>query len=572
MYWYAIEPLVMADPPRAMKLAAESKIPLVSRYIVRRAAAEEGGYDALLASLPEADEKTQLWMLEEVVAALKVRANLKMPPSWKAAYEKLVASQNQTVRQQAEFIAVKFGDERVLPELRKTLADRSLESARRTLALESLLAAKDKQLPGILQKLLDDSQLRVASINALAAFDDAATPKALLDVYAKLSPTEKQAALATLTSRPDYVLALLDAIAAERLPRTDITAFTVRQLGQLNDPRVAKRLNEVWGSIRETSAEKTAELERLKKELSAAALAKANLPHGREVFNKTCGACHKLFDAGKAIGPEITGSNRRNLDYLLENMVDPSAVIGRDYQVTAVVTDDGRALNGIVKQENATAITLQTPTDVVTIPKSEIESRELLKISLMPEGQLKQLKGDEVRDLVAYLQAPAQVPLPGEGPWLDPKSGRVAGALEGESLKILDKTGGAAAPQDMRPFTLAKWSADSQLWWTGAKPGDKLTLEVPVDHAGRYEVFVNLAKAIDYGVVRLSINGGKPSEALDCFNDGVVNTGPVSLGTFDLTKADHRLTLEITGANAKAIKGYMVGLDYVSLVSQEKAE
>src|SRR5205085_458998 len=75
MYWYAIEPLVMADTPRAMKLAAESKIPLISRYIVRRAAAEEPGYEALLAHLSAADEETQTWMLEEIVAALKLRAN-----------------------------------------------------------------------------------------------------------------------------------------------------------------------------------------------------------------------------------------------------------------------------------------------------------------------------------------------------------------------------------------------------------------------------------------------------------------------------------------------------------------
>jgi putative membrane-bound dehydrogenase-like protein len=564
MYWYGIEPLVMADTPRAMKLAAESKIPLVSRFIVRRAAAEEKGYEALLDSLAGSDEATQAWMLEEIVAALKVRANMEMPKSWTGAFEKLI--KNAKFTEQVEFIAVKFGDERVLPKLRSTLADRKLDDARRNLALQALLAGKDKQLPAILRSLLDDPKLRLASINGLASFDDPATPKALLDLYAKFSASDKQAALATLTSRADYVLALLDAIEAKQLDRNDLSAFTVRNLSRLEDKRVVARLNEVWGTIRETPAEKAEELAKYKKALNPDVLSKANLPHGRELFNKTCGTCHKLFDSGKNIGPDITGSNRTNIEYLLDNMLDPGAVIGRDYQVTEVETNDGRIINGIVKEENATAVTLQTPTNVVTIPKADIGARNLSKLSLMPEGQLKPLPPEDVRDLVGYLTTAAQVPLPGEGPWLDPKTRKVAGALEGESLKILAKSGGDTNPQDMKAFDLGKWSGDAQLWWTGGKPGDKLVFEVAVEKAGRYQIYATLCKAVDYGIVQLQWDTEKPSQAIDCFNDGVVTTPPILIGTFDLKPGKHKLTAEITGANDKAVKAYMFGLDYVALI------
>jgi putative heme-binding domain-containing protein len=115
------------------------------------------------------------------------------------------------------------------------------------------------------------------------------------------------------------------------------------------------------------------------------------------------------------VGPELTGSNRRDLDYLLENLLDPSAVVGRDYQMTTIVTRDGRSLAGIVVRESPDAVTLQTPTEQVVVPKADIEERVLTATSLMPENQLGQLDAAAARDLVAYLRHPTQVPLP-EGP------------------------------------------------------------------------------------------------------------------------------------------------------------
>jgi putative heme-binding domain-containing protein len=110
----------------------------------------------------------------------------------------------------------------------------------------------------------------------------------------------------------------------------------------------------------------------------------------------------------------LTGSNRADLEYLLANLLDPSAIVGRDYQTTIVITDDGRSIAGIVVQETPTSVTLQTPTERVTVSLDEIESRVLSPQSLMPENQLAQLAPDAARDLVAYLRHSTHVPLPGE--------------------------------------------------------------------------------------------------------------------------------------------------------------
>jgi putative heme-binding domain-containing protein len=103
---------------------------------------------------------------------------------------------------------------------------------------------------------------------------------------------------------------------------------------------------------------------------------------------------------------------RPSLDYILENVLDPSAVVAQDYQVTVLETKDGRVLTGIIRQENDKVVTLQTQNERVTVPKQEIQSRTKSPVSMMPEGMLDKLTNDEVRDLVAYLVGSEQLPLP----------------------------------------------------------------------------------------------------------------------------------------------------------------
>ena len=164
--------------------------------------------------------------------------------------------------------------------------------------------------------------------------------------------------------------------------------------------------------IRRTPEEKQRLIRKYKKMLTPPVLARANLSRGRLVFSKTCQQCHTLFGEGAKIGPDLTGSNRADVHYILENSVDPSAVIGRDYQLVNVVTKKGRLVAGIVVEETDRALTLQTPTERVVLSRADIEERKLSPVSMMPEGQLEKLTAEELRNLVAYLGSKNQVPLP----------------------------------------------------------------------------------------------------------------------------------------------------------------
>jgi len=150
------------------------------------------------------------------------------------------------------------------------------------------------------------------------------------------------------------------------------------------------------------------------------------------------------------------------------------------------------------------------------------------------------------------------------GYWTTVESAKVKGALEGEKLKVLSKTAGNPQEQDMTGFG-SQWSNDAHLWWTDAKPGDKLDLALPVRQAGKYRLGMQLTKAPDYGIVQLYLDGQALGAPIDLYHESVVATGLLAMGEHDLAAGDHKLTVEIVGANDKAIKNYMFGLDYVKL-------
>ena len=136
----------------------------------------------------------------------------------------------------------------------------------------------------------------------------------------------------------------------------------------------------------------------------------------------------------------------------------------------------------------------------------------------------------------------------------------VQGALEGESLKVVECTGGTHMVQKADVWD---WSLAGQRWWRHGEAGDTLTLAFPVEKAGRYDVRGVFTKAVDFGIMRLSVNGQAAGGDRDFYNDGVIVTPEESLGVFDLKQGENTFSVEIVGANEKAVLSHMFGLDYL---------
>lgn len=574
MLWYGIEPLVAADTERALRLAQNSRIPLVERYIFRRAASEDALLGSLVGAMTQAT-KAGAWnkvelILQEMNQAFEGRVDVPMPETWEAAYEQLLTSDSADIRRLADQLAVDFGDRRIFPRMRSLLADSKADLQERQQALQILVKGQDKEATQSLHKALATPKLQGPAIRALAALGNDDTASLLLERYPNLAEDARKDVINTLVTRPGYAMQLLDAIEDGRVAGTDLHAYQVRQLMEFDNEDLTARIRDSWGEVRSTPADRLQRIETLKTLLTSDKMKTANAGRGRVVFDKTCASCHRLFGAGGEIGPDITGSNRANIDYVLENVVDPSAVLGKDYRMTLLQTDDGRVVSGLVKKETDSALTIQTLNDLVIVAKDEILERQLSELSMMPEGLLDPLTEEEICDLVTYLGSPAQVTARGPKSPIDSATGKVAGAIEGESMKLVGKSAGNARNQDMASFAGDRWSGNDHLWWTGAKPGDTLEVELPVDQTGTYQLELVLTMARDYGVVQVLLDGEPLGTPIDCFDPSeVVTTGVRTIPEVTLDAGEHRLGFEIKGANPAAVPAFMVGLDWVRLVPAE---
>ena len=408
MIWFAVEPLVMADPTRALDLANQSRLPLVSQFIARRATAGRQ-LDAIAAAL-SANSPRRIALLEGLrdgLADLGQRTTA-APTNWGAVETALLTGSDVALRNLALQIGQLFGNAQATAAQLVTLADPSAPTERRR---EILLGfARDSYalaLPAVLT-LLDEPTLRRDAIRALAAFDDPKIPATLLARYASFAGPDKLETILTLSARVTGARPLFAALKAEKIPKSDISAFAARQLQRVVGPAFV----DFWGPLTQPAADKDADIAKFKRQLTDKALAAANLPNGRAVFERTCVACHVLYDHGGHIGPDLTGSNRANLDYILAQIINPSEEIQEAYELVTINTQDGRVLAGNIVAEDDQKLTLRLVGQDTIFAKSAILSREKSPVSMMPEGLLKNLPSDDIRDLIAYLKTTQQVPLP----------------------------------------------------------------------------------------------------------------------------------------------------------------
>jgi putative heme-binding domain-containing protein len=270
--------------------------------------------------------------------------------------------------------------------------------------MQLLARGKDAKLGEQLPALLDDKDLRMATIRALGMYDLPNTPELLLGKFKDFNSEQQLSAVETLAGRKPWAKALLTALADKKLARADVPVYLARQIEQFKDKDLSKQLHDTWGSVRQSSDAAQKRKAELQKILTADALKEANHAAGSLLFKENCAKCHKLLGSGAAVGPDLTGAQRGNLDYLLDNILDPSASVARDYRLSVVTTTDGRVLSGVVLEQNAATVKLRTTDGDQTISKTDIEELATTNQSAMPEGLLERFSSEQIRDLIGYLQ------------------------------------------------------------------------------------------------------------------------------------------------------------------------
>ena len=417
MAWYGLIPVGDADPGALVKVAANCELPQTRKFIARRLAEDLEKNpaplnDLLTATLGNGTPTFASDILAGLSEALAGWRKAPKPAAWDALMEKLASDSPEALRDRRRELSVVFGDGRALDEVKAVALDKSADIKQRQAALQTLIDNHAPDLREICTKLLGVQFLNPVAARGLATFDDPAIGEALVKAYRQFHQSERPQLLATLVSRPAFAGPLLIAVGEGKIPRTDLTPFHARQIRSFNNPVLSEQLARVWGEVRESTADKQQLIARLKQDLTPAVLAKADQSAGRAVFAQTCAACHRLYGEGGEVGPDLTGSGRANLDYLLENIIDPSAVVSADFRLTILTLKDGRVLNGFLTAKTDRTLTLRTMTEKLTLERAEITNSQELPQSLMPEGLLQAFTATQVRDLLAYLISPSQAPLP----------------------------------------------------------------------------------------------------------------------------------------------------------------
>jgi putative heme-binding domain-containing protein len=336
--------------------------------------------------------------LDGLLEASNGRTGLAAPSGWAAFRDALQSGHPTAITR----LALAFGDESVAVKLAALVKNRSAAAQERRDALQALAVCRSPLAAESVRLAMQDSDLRPTAIPQLAVLSESEVETLLWPIWPTLGAAEKSAAIDVLTTRRSWAKSLLAKVADAVVSQKEISLGQARQISLLKDAGVNVLLEKHWGKVGASRKDHEDAIAKYRMMLTANKTASAE--RGHVVYGKACAVCHKLFGEGGSLGPDLTGSGRKELDYLLLNVINPNAAVPRDYQMIVVEMKDGQVLTGTMPREDETSVTLQTLTEKRILNRSELRKVERQSLSWMPEGLFQQLTDQEVADLVAYLR------------------------------------------------------------------------------------------------------------------------------------------------------------------------
>lgn len=415
LVWWAIEDKAVSDRDRVLAiftkkaiwrrlLAGETVAPrLARRYAGEGTTAGWSSACKLLTLAPDAA------MRDRLIAAIDLQltgSRLDEPPTELGNFITDLLTETQldpaVIR-----LGLRLQIAAALPKAIALIGERQAPAADRALLIETLGATNHPDcIPQMLAHLVpgEPAALQSAALTALQSYTDDSIANALVTRYATFPPDLKTRARGLLVSRANWSQKLVDAVRDGQIEAKEVELEQVRQMLAHRQPQLEERIEKIWGKVTPaTTREKQGKINAVQIML---AKGKGDAARGKPLMRKHCGTCHQLFDEGNKIGPDLTATDRKNLNVLVPNVVDPSAVIRPEFVAYTLATSDGRVLSGLLAESTADSVTLLDAKNVrTTINRADIDQLEPSVVSLMPERILDPLTEDEIRDLFAYLQS-----------------------------------------------------------------------------------------------------------------------------------------------------------------------
>ncbi len=413
LLWWAIEAHCEQDRAQVLELFQEPAIwdrPIVQGTILERLTqrfalvgkpADWEACSKLLSMAPSLAHRTIL--VTGLRQALAGRASTALPETLQsqlAAYRVEAKESDLPMR-------VRSGDKSALSEAMKRVADTKVDRAERIELAELLGQTRPPQAAAILLKLTNDvtshAMQRVA-LKALSGYEDVTLAKSLCrQLHSSLTAEDdvQRTAISVLAGRPGWAALLLDEIESARLKASVVPPDVIQTMRLHEDEALQQRIQRLWGRTRATSAELQIQIDRIRALLrEGSGTPKA----GHELFKQKCGVCHTLFNEGGQTGPNLTGYERDNLNFIVPAIIDPSAAIREEFTNFQILTNDGRVLTGLIENQDTQSVTLRGVDNKTTrVSRDDIEQLKASELSLMPEGLLREMTDQQIRDLFAFV-------------------------------------------------------------------------------------------------------------------------------------------------------------------------
>ncbi|MHB8520453.1 MAG: PVC-type heme-binding CxxCH protein [Limisphaerales bacterium] len=433
LLWWALESKAVSDRAAVAELFADRSLwqrPIVRQFILERVArryaaeATDAGFATCAKLLAGAPGAVDTELLVKGMSEALVGRRLEQVP---AALETWFAKTWQAGPPSPVLVrfGLELGDPQALQAAIALVGNAKTPETDRIGLIDILGQVGRGQGVPVLLGVLEHGRspkLQTAALIALQRFADPQIARTIIEWYPKFNGDLRTRARNALASRPGWAMELVKAVDAGQVDVKDVTFDQLRQMTLHHDASLMQLIEKRWGKVQLSSTEaKASFINELKLLLNPSGAAgrtgKGDPVEGRNVFQKTCGVCHTLFGEGNKVGPELTGADRKNTDFLLVNIVNPSAFIRPEYVSYEVVTRDDQVITGLMAESSPTAVTiLDRNNQRHVFSRDQVKELNQSSVSLMPEGLLEALKQREIIDLFAYLQ--------GDGPVAEKATGK----------------------------------------------------------------------------------------------------------------------------------------------------
>ncbi|MDG1894301.1 MAG: c-type cytochrome [Fuerstiella sp.] len=304
-------------------------------------------------------------------------------------------------------LRLRQGDPNAITEAVAAVGNSKEGLATRRQYLEIFGQVRRSEFIPVLLQIVDseqDGSLVSAALTALQAFDDVRIGERVVGSFAQLPEDARVVAETLLASRPVWALALLNAVNTDTLKSDQVSETGLRKMLLHDNKEIKQLVSKHWGSVAgATTLQMQARVTHLTELLNSAS---GNPKKGKPLFMKNCGKCHRLFEEGGHIGPDLTSFKRDNQERILANVVNPNLEIREGFENHIVLTADGRVVNGFLADQDSQVVVLRGVDGQNNIlRRDEIDEMIVSKVSIMPEGALKNLSEQDIRDLFAYLRS-----------------------------------------------------------------------------------------------------------------------------------------------------------------------